>query len=173
MLHFHKCNLLLIRVIYISCVRKHDHTQQLKVNASMCSNEQRSSSGRSGLHIRGRLRQQPHTDLPSRWNISSGIRMLGIRGWRVQGTGRDRRHVQWQHSSMRQREPPHSSFLNASPTNRFVTLTKAFYTKNLKLLSDLETVNLKYCLCISNTLFLKNLLILLHFLCQFINWKCK
>ncbi|XP_021928085.1 RING finger protein nhl-1 isoform X2 [Zootermopsis nevadensis] len=78
---------------------------------------QRSSSGRPRLHIRSRLGQQPHTDLPSRWNISSGVRMLGIRGWGIQGTGRDRCHVQWQHSSLRQREPPHSSFLTAPATN--------------------------------------------------------
>lgn len=116
----------------------------------MYCNTQRSSSGRPRLHIRSRLGQQPHTDLPSRWNISSGVRMLGIRGWGIQGTGRDRCHVQWQHSSLRQREPPHSSFLTAPATNRFViSLTKPFSSKNLKFINYIKIVNYKYYLYLS------------------------
>ena len=94
---------------------------EVQAKTSVFSNVQRSSSGRPGIHFRGRLRQQPHTNLSSRWDIPTGIRMLGIRRRGVQGTGGDRCHVQWQHFGMRQRESSHTSLLNAPATNRFVT----------------------------------------------------
>jgi hypothetical protein len=105
----------------------------------MCSDVQGSSCGRPRIHIRSRLRQQPHTDLPSRWNIPSGFRMLGIRGWGVQRIGRDRCNVQWQYSSMRQREPPNSSFLNTPAGMRFVRFNKILCSPKLKWLSHFKT----------------------------------
>jgi hypothetical protein len=95
---------------------------------------QRSSCGRPRIHIRGRLRQQPNTDLPSRRDIPSGFRMLGIRGRRVQRIGRDRCHVQRQYSSMRQREPSHSSFLNTPTGKRSVKLTEVISWQKLELI---------------------------------------
>ncbi|XP_069677939.1 RING finger protein nhl-1 isoform X5 [Periplaneta americana] len=74
---------------------------------------ERSGRGRPRVHIRSRLGQQPHTDLPSRWDIPSGVRMLGVRGRGVQGTGRDSSHVQWQHPSVRQGESSHTSVLSS------------------------------------------------------------
>jgi len=139
--------------IYIPCLRRHS-SQQLKVNIHMYFNVQRSGSGWPRLHIRGRLRQQPHTNLPSRRDIPSGIWMLGIRGWRIQGTGRDCCHVQWQHSSMWQREPPHSSVLSAptAKTNRFVTFTVAFSSHHL-IWRYFKAVSLNFCFYFSDSLF--------------------
>lgn len=113
---------------------------------------QRSSCGRPRIYIRGRLRQQSHTDLPSRWDIPPGFRMLGIRGRGVQRIGRDRCHVQWQYSSMRQREPPHSSFLNTPAASRFVRLSKVIFLK-LKLKNHFKTFDLHFLLCFWNMLF--------------------
>lgn len=72
---------------------------------------QGSSSGRSGVHLRGRLGQQSNSDFPSGRSVPSSVRMLGVGRRGVQGAGGSSSNEQRQYSGLRSREPSNPSLL--------------------------------------------------------------
>lgn len=103
-----------------------------------CSLWQRSGGGRPRVHNRRRLRKQPDPDLQPRRKLPQGVRQLGLRRQRVQGTGGGGCHEQRQHPGVRPREPPSPSLLRWLKVYTIVRNVLELWTTNYVLY--LETV---------------------------------